>query len=45
MAKTSATGGKYYTHPSKLEIGTNGHTSMVSCAIANAGKYDMIIPF
>ena len=37
----SSTGGKYYSHPIKLEIGTNGHTSMVSCA----GKYDMIIPF
>ena len=28
-----------------LEIGTNGHTTMVSGEIANAGKYDMIIPF
>ena len=43
--ETSATGGKYYTHPNKLEIGKNGHTTMVSCEIANAGKYDMIIPF
>ena len=43
--ETSATGGKYYTHPIKLEIGKNGHTTMVSCEIANAGKYDMIIPF
>ena len=43
--ETSATGGKYYTHPIRLEIGTNGHTTMESCKIANAGKYDMIIPF
>ena len=43
--ETSATGGKYYTHPIKLEIGKNGHTTMESCEIANAGKYDMIIPF
>ena len=41
--ETSATGGKYYTHPIKLEIGKNGHTTMVSCEIANAGKYDIII--
>ena len=40
-----STGGNYYSHPIKLEIGTNGHTSMVSCEIADAGKYDMIIPF
>ena len=43
--ETSATGGKYYTHPIKLAIGKNGHTTIVSCEIANAGKYDMIIPF
>ena len=41
----SSTGGKYYSHPIKLEIGTNGHTCLVSCEIADAGKYDMIIPF
>ena len=41
----SSTGGKYYSHPIKLEIRTNGHTSMVSCEIADAGKYDMIIAF
>ena len=38
-------GGNYYYHAIKLQIGTNGHTSMVSCEIADAGKYDMIIPF
>ena len=32
--ETSATGGKYYTHPIKSEIGKNGHTTMVSCEIA-----------
>ena len=41
----SSTGGKYYSHPIKLEIGTNGHTSMISCEIAEAGKYNIIIPF
>ena len=41
----SSTGGKYYSHTIKLEIGTNSHTSIVSCKIADAGKYDMIIPF
>jgi len=43
--EVSSTGGKYYSHPIELEIGTNGHTTMVSCEIADAGKYDMIIPF
>ena len=41
----SSTGRKYYSNRIKLEIGTNGHTSMVSCKIADAGKYDIIIPF
>ena len=40
-----STGGKYYSHPIKLDIGTNGQTSMVSCEIADAGTSDMIIPF
>ena len=43
--KISFTGGKYYSHPIKFEIGTNGHTSIVSCRIADAGKHNMIIPF
>jgi len=43
--EVSSTGGKYYSHPIQLEIGTNGHTTMVSCEIADAGKYDMIILF
>jgi len=42
--EVSSTGGKYYSHPIQLEIGSNGHTTMVSFEIADAGKYDMIIP-
>jgi len=34
-----------YTHPCLLEIGANGHRSIISCEIANAGRYDLIIPF
>jgi len=43
--EVSSTGAKYYSHPIQLEIGTNGQMTMVSCEIADAGKYDMIIPF
>jgi len=43
--QVSSRGGKYNSHLIQLEIGTNGHTTMVSCKIADAGKYDMIIPF
>jgi len=43
--EVSSTGGKYHTHPIQLEIGANGHTTMVSCEIADPGKYDMIIAF
>jgi len=32
-------------HPILLEIGANGHRSMIFCEIANAGRYDLIIPF
>ena len=45
MAKTSATGGIYYVHSIILEVGKNSHPTIVSCKIANAGKYDMIILF
>ena len=38
-------GGKHYTHPILLEIGREGHRSDISCEIASAGKYDLIIPF
>jgi len=41
--EVSSTGGKYYTHRIQLEIGTNGHTTMVSCEIADAGNYVRII--
>jgi len=43
--ETAPTGGIFYPHPILLEIGMNGHRSMTSCAIANAGRYDLIIPF
>jgi len=39
------TRGIFYTHPILLEIGVNGHRRMISCEIANAGRYDLIIPF
>jgi len=28
-----------------LESSANGHRSIISCEIANAGRYDYIIPF
>jgi len=34
--ETAPTGGTFYTHPILLEIGANGHRSMISCEIANA---------
>jgi len=43
--EVSSTRGKYYSYPIQLVIGTNGHTTIVSCEIGDAGKYDMIIPF
>jgi len=43
--ETARTGGIFYTHPIRIEIGDNGHRSMISCEIANAGRYDVIIPF
>jgi len=43
--ETAPTAGIFYTHPILLEIGANGHRSMISCEIANAGRYDLIIPF
>jgi len=35
----------FYTQPILLEIGANCHRSMISCEVANAGRYDLIIPF
>jgi len=43
--ETTPTGAILYTHPLLLEIGANGHRSMISCEIANSGRYDLIIPF
>jgi len=43
--ETAPPGGIFYTHPIFLEIGANAHRSMISCEIANAGRYDLIIPF
>src|SRR5437588_4617502 len=37
-------GGKRFTHPIVLEIGLNSHRSEISCEVADAGKYDLIIP-
>ena len=42
---TAPTAGIFYTHLILLEIGANGHRSMISGEIANAGRYDLIIPF
>jgi len=41
--QTAPKGAIFYTHPILLEIGANGHRSMISCKVANAGKYDLII--
>jgi len=41
---TAPTGGTFYTHSILLEISTYDHRSMISCEIANAGRYDLIIP-
>jgi len=43
--EVSSPGGKYYSHLIQIEIGTSGPTTIVSWEIADAGKYDMIIPF
>jgi len=43
--ETAPTGGNYYTDTISLEIGAEGDRSMISCEIANAGRYDLIIPF
>jgi len=43
--ETAPTRGMFYTHRIVLEIGTNGHRSMISCKIAKARKFDLIIPF
>ena len=43
--ETITMGGSHYTYPLYLEIGQNHHLSLVSCKIAPAGKYGMIIRF
>ena len=43
--EVNSSGGKHYTHPILLEIGGNGHCTQISCEVAAAGKYDLIIPF
>jgi len=43
--QTGPTGGIFDTHHIQLEIGANGHRSMISCELANAGRSDLIIPF
>jgi len=42
-AEIVPTGGIFYTDPILLEISANGHRSMISCEIANAGRYDLIL--
>ena len=37
--------GKHFTDPILLNIGNNGHRTSISCTVATAGKYDLIIPF
>jgi len=43
--ETVPPGGKFYTHPILLEIGANSQRSMTSRESANAGRYDLMIPF
>jgi len=37
--------GKHFTHPILLKIGNNGHCMSISCEVAVAGKYILIILF
>ena len=43
--EVNTSGGKHFTHPILLEIGNNSHRTSISCEVAAAGKYDLIIPF
>jgi len=43
--EVNSSGGKHFTHPILLEIGKNSHRIHISCEVATAGKYDLIIPF
>jgi len=44
-SEVNLSGGKHFTHPILLEIGKNGHRTEISCEVATAGKYALIIPF
>jgi len=44
-SEINSSGGKHFTHPILLEIGNNGHRTSISCEVAAAGQYDLIIPF
>jgi len=41
----NSSGGKHFTHTILRKIGNNGHPTSISCEVATAGKYDLIIPF
>jgi len=43
--ETGPTGRIFNPHPILLEIGANGHRSMISCVIANGASYDLILLF
>ena len=43
-SEVNASERKHFTHPLLLEIGINGHCTNISCEVAAAGKYDLIIP-
>ena len=43
--EVNTSGGKHFTHPLLLDIGKNGHHTHISCKVASAEKYDLIIPF
>src|ERR1700712_4231103 len=43
--EVNASGGKHFTHPFLLEMGITGDRTNISCEVAAAGKYDLIIPF
>jgi len=43
--ETASTRGVFYTHPSLLEIGATRHQGIISCQLANSGRYDLIVPF
>jgi len=44
-SEVNSSGGKHFIHPILLKIGSNGHRTSISCEVAAAGKYNLIIPF